>query len=51
MGRGTAIRVARSLEAPELVQRLADATVIGAFTPAGWDGLIYRIDLERIFAS
>jgi nitroimidazol reductase NimA-like FMN-containing flavoprotein (pyridoxamine 5'-phosphate oxidase superfamily) len=51
MGRGVAQLVARSLEAPELIQRLATVTKSGAFTPPGWDGLVYRIEIERIFAN
>jgi hypothetical protein len=51
MGKGTAIGVGRSLDEPELVQRLASATAVGVFTPPGWDGLIFRIALRRIFAS
>lgn len=51
MGRGTAIKVGRSLDEPELVRQLADATTIGMFTPPAWDGLIFQIALERMFAS
>jgi hypothetical protein len=51
MGRGDAVLVARSLEAPDLIARLAAASASGSFTPAGWDGAIYRIEIERIFAS
>jgi hypothetical protein len=51
MGTGAVVLVARSLEAPDLIERLAQVTKSGAFTPAGWDGLVYRIEVERIFAS
>ena len=51
MGRGTAVRAARSLEAPHLVERLAAAAAIGHFTPPGWEGLLLRIELERLFAN
>lgn len=51
MGRGTAVLAARSLDDADLIQRLAAATEIGAFTPPDWDGLIYRIEIDRIFAS
>jgi hypothetical protein len=39
------------LDAPDLMARLAAASAGGSFTPAGWDGSIYRIEIERIFAS
>ncbi len=51
MGRGKAVRVARSLEDPDLIERLAMATDGGTFTPPGWDGLVYLIELDTIFAS
>jgi Pyridoxamine 5'-phosphate oxidase len=51
MGRGLAVLEARSLVQPELVERLAAVTRSGSFTPPGWDGLIYRIEIERIFAN
>jgi hypothetical protein len=51
MGRGDAVLAARSLEAPDLMARLAAASAGGSFTPAGWDGSICRIEIERIFAS
>ncbi|MCU1429157.1 MAG: hypothetical protein JWL83_3157 [Actinomycetia bacterium] len=51
MGKGTAIMAGRSLDDPQLVARLAATTAVGIFTPPDWDGLIYRIALERIFAS
>jgi Pyridoxamine 5'-phosphate oxidase len=51
MGRGDAVPVARSLQDPELLARLAAATDADSFTPAGWDGSIYRIEIGRIFAN
>jgi hypothetical protein len=51
MGRGVAALAGRSLESPELMWNLAAATASGTFTPAGWDGLIYRIEPETIFAN
>ncbi len=51
MGRGDAVLAGRSLEAPDLIARLAAASDSGSFTPEGWDGSIYRIEVERIFAS
>jgi hypothetical protein len=50
MGRGDAVLAARSLQAPDLIARLA-VSAGGSFTPAEWDGSIYRIEIERIFAS
>ncbi|MGH2760750.1 MAG: pyridoxamine 5'-phosphate oxidase family protein [Actinomycetota bacterium] len=51
MGRGHAELVSRSREAPDLLRKLSEATHLGRFTPEGWDGLIYAIDVERIFGS
>lgn len=51
MGKGIAVLVTRSLDDPDLIARLAAATDHGVFTPAGWDGLVYRIEIDRIFAS
>jgi hypothetical protein len=51
LGRGSAVLVARSVEDALLMRRLAAATAIGIFTPPEWDGLIYCIEIERIFAS
>ena len=51
MGRGHAELVGRSLERPELIARLAAANRTGRFTPEGWDGFIYRVVLDRIFAD
>lgn len=51
MGTGTAVLVARSLDDPGLIERLASATDGGTFTPPGWDGLVNRIEIQRIFAS
>jgi hypothetical protein len=51
MGKGVAVLVARSLDDPDLIVRLAAATDHGVFTPPGWDGLVYRVEIDRIFAS
>jgi hypothetical protein len=51
MGRGRARLAARSLDAPDLIERLAAVMPRGSFTPPGWDGLVYRVEIERIFAS
>jgi pyridoxine/pyridoxamine 5'-phosphate oxidase len=51
MGRGRAVLVARSLDDPDLVERLALVAAAGSFTPPGWDGLVYCIEIDRIFAN
>jgi hypothetical protein len=51
MGRGKAVLVARSLDDPEVIERLALVSKSGSFTPLGWDGLVYRIEIDRIFAN
>jgi hypothetical protein len=44
--------VARSLEASGRPHAEADAaTKLGWFTPKGWDGIVYAIDVERILGS
>ena len=52
MGRGTAVVAAMNAsDDPDLVARLAAMTKGGVFVPPGWDGHIYRIEIERIFAN
>jgi hypothetical protein len=51
MGRGIAVLAAHSLHQPELIEQLAAVTRTGRFTPSGWDGLIFRIEPERVFAN
>jgi hypothetical protein len=51
MGQGRGVVVGRSLEQAGLVGELSNASRAGRFTPEGWDGLLYRIDIRRIFAS
>ena len=51
MGTGVAVLAARSLDDPDLMGRLAAASASGTFTPPGWDGLVYRLEPDRIFAS
>jgi Pyridoxamine 5'-phosphate oxidase len=51
MGRGDAVLAARALDDPDLIARLASASDSGSFTPVGWDGSVYRLEIDRIFAS
>lgn len=51
MGRGDAVLAGRSLEDPDLIARLAAASDSGTFTPTGWDGSVYRVEIDRVFAS
>lgn len=51
MGRGDAVLAGRSLEDPDLIARLAAASDSGTFTPTGWDGSVYRLEIDRVFAS
>lgn len=51
MGQGDAVFVARSLEADDLLASLDQASGAGRFTPEGWDGSIYRIELRRLVAG
>ena len=46
MGAAIAVLAGRSLEAPDLIARVAATSESGSFTPAGWDGSIYRVDIE-----
>jgi hypothetical protein len=50
MGRGVAVLVTHSVDDPALIDRLAAASDKGRFTPPDWDGLIFRIEIDRIFA-
>lgn len=51
MGQGAAVRVGPALELGPLIDDLATASRAGRFTPDGWDGDIYQIDIRRIFAN
>lgn len=51
MGQGAAVRVGSALEVQTLIDDLATASAAGRFTPDGWDGDIYQIDIRRIFAN
>lgn len=51
MGRGTAVVATTPGDDSHLVDRLAAMTKGGVFVPPGWDGHIYRIEIERIFAN
>ena len=50
MGQGTAVLLGRSGELEDLVDALA-ASNYGGFTPPGWDGLLYRVDMRRVFTG
>lgn len=49
MGQGTGELVGRSTEIPDTIGAIT--TSARAFTPQGWDGLVYRIEISRIFAG
>ena len=51
MGQDRGVVVGRSLEQADLLGELVNASKAGGFTPEGWDGLLYRIEIRRIFAS
>jgi pyridoxine/pyridoxamine 5'-phosphate oxidase len=51
MGQGVAVRVGPALELGTLIDELANVSRAGRFTPDGWDGDIYQIDIRRIFAN
>ena len=51
MGQGCGIEVGPAEEHPELLAELAAAALTGSFTPPGWHGVLYRIDIRRIFAG
>ena len=51
MGQGKAVRMGSALELGALIAELADASHAGKFTPEGWDGDVYRVDLRRLFAN
>jgi pyridoxine/pyridoxamine 5'-phosphate oxidase len=51
MAQGRAARVGPALELAELIERLASRTTAGRFTPDGWDGDLYRVDLRRLVAN
>ena len=51
MSQGRAVRVGAAPELADLVGELAEAAQSGTFTPPGWDGDIYRVDLRRLVAN
>jgi pyridoxine/pyridoxamine 5'-phosphate oxidase len=51
MGQGRATLVGHAGDLPDLLAGLAASGSSGGFTPPGWDGLIYRIDIRRIFTG
>jgi len=51
MGQGRGVRVGNAAELAALIDALAKASRAGRFTPDGWDGDLYRIDIRRIFAN
>jgi len=50
-GQGVGVLVGRALELPDLVQALGAPGSGHGFVPPEWDGLIYRIDVRRIFTG
>ena len=50
IGAGTAERVGRASEVPELSQRLGRASPFGSFAPEGWDGFLFVLRPHRLFA-
>jgi hypothetical protein len=51
VGRGKARGVGRSVDHPQLIDDLAIVSPWGLFTPEGWDGFIWTIEIDRIFAN
>lgn len=51
MCQGHATRVGSAPALPDLIADLAAATHSGNFTPQGWDGYIYRVELRRLVAN
>jgi pyridoxine/pyridoxamine 5'-phosphate oxidase len=51
MGQGTGVRIGEAESLPDLLASLGSSASSGRFTPPGWEGLIYRIDVHRIFAG
>ena len=51
MAQGRAVRVGPALELVELIRRLGALISSGQFTPDGWDGDVYRVDLKRLVAN
>jgi pyridoxine/pyridoxamine 5'-phosphate oxidase len=51
MGQGRAVRVGAASGLEPLIAQLTAASRSGRFTPEGWNGDIYRVDLRRLFAN
>lgn len=51
MGQGVAVLVGEAGELQDLMTALATTSRTDRFTPPGWEGLMYRIDLRRIFTG
>ena len=51
MGQGTGVLVGEARDLEQLIATLAACCLGGAFTPPGWEGLVYRIEIKRIVAG
>lgn len=51
MCQGRAVRVGSATDLSGLLAELASVTRSGTFTPPGWDGFIYRVELSRLVAN
>ena len=51
MAQGRGQRVGAAQDLSELIARLASVTRSGIFTPDGWDGDIFRVELRRLVAN
>ncbi|MFA5775745.1 MAG: pyridoxamine 5'-phosphate oxidase family protein [Ilumatobacteraceae bacterium] len=51
MGQGRGVRVGKAPELRSLIEKLAKASNASRFTPDGWDGDLFTIDIRRIFAN
>jgi pyridoxine/pyridoxamine 5'-phosphate oxidase len=51
MSQGRAVRVGAAPDLGELIDQLAARTAAKRFTPDGWDGDVYRIEMRRLVAN
>ena len=51
MSQGRAVKVGSAADLAELIEELAATTRSAVFTPAGWDGDIYRANVRRLVAN
>ena len=51
MCQGQAVSLGSARDLPDLIDLLASSSPSGVFTPKGWDGLLFRIDLRRLVAN